>query len=1060
MGPLMDNSAHRFLQANINHCASAQDLLVQSVAQWGIDIAVVAEPYFVPPRANWMGDVEGLVAIVSPGTANVPPPTVIARGRGYVAVQWREFVLIGVYFSPNRCLADFESFLGGVGAIIGQHSPRPALVVGDLNAKSMAWGSPVTDVRGETLEEWAALTGLSVLNQGSVNTCVRWQGGSIVDVAFASPAVARLIRGWTVLEEVETLSDHLYIRFDVSTSPDAPDAGRPRRYAPMSPRWVLGGLDKSVLKEAAIVQAWLAPAEPIEVETEAEWFRDAMTQICDACMPRAKSRPPKRQVYWWSQDISALRTECIAARRQYTRYRRRRRRDADEEGQLLDFYKECRKALRLSISRAKERARAALLDTLDQDPWGRPYKTVREKLRPWAPPLTETLDPQLLECVVTTLFPSRAEHLPPVMAPSVTGEREGDHTASVPGVSEGELDAAVRKLRAKNKAPGPDGIPGRVWALSIEALGDRLRRLFDACLASGRYPKSWKTGRLVLLRKDGRPADSPSAYRPLVMLDEVDKLFERVVAGRLIECLGEVGPDLSDSQFGFREGRSTIDAILRVKALSEEVVAAGGVMLAVSLDIANAFNTLPWACIREALRYHEVPPYLRRIVGAYLSERYIEYPGRGGRVVRKEMSCGVPQGSVLGPLLWNIGYDWVLRGALPPRADLTCYADDTLVTARGETYEEAARLATESVALVVDRMERLGLSVAVDKTEAIFFHGPRTAPPWGSHIVIGGTRVEVRAHMRYLGLVLDSRWDFYEHFIRLAPRLTAAAAALKRLLPNIGGPEENCRRLYLGVVRSMALYGAPVWAETLTAQIIALLRRSQRVMAVGVIRGYRTISYEAACALAGSPPWDLEAGAQASLYTWRAELRHRGEGAPPRAIEVRKSHARQSLLEEWKERLAHPRAGHRTVEAVRPVLNEWVDRRHGNLTFRATQILSGHGCFGRYLCHVARREPTTRCHHCDCAEDTAQHTLEECPAWASQRRVLGAAVGGDLSLPGLVRSMVGSERSWRAVLAFCEEVMSQKEAAEREREESTHIPIRRRRTGRRRRAYAALLQPP
>ena len=1060
MGLLMDNTAHRFLQANINHCASAQDLLVQSVAQWGIDMAVVAEPYFVPPRVNWMGDVEGSVAIVSPGTANVPPPATIARGRGYVAVQWREFILIGVYFSPNKCLADFESFLGEVGALIGQHSPRPVLVVGDLNAKSTAWGSPATDVRGETLEEWAALTGLSVLNQGSVNTCVRQQGGSIVDVAFASPAVSRLVREWVVLEEVETLSDHLYIRFDVSTSLVIPDVSRPRRYTPKSPRWVLSRLDKSVLEEAAIVQAWLPPAEPVEVEAEAEWFRDAMSQICDASMPRAKPRPPKRQVYWWSQEIAALRIECIAARRQYTRYRRRRRRDAEEEGQLHNAYMACRKTLRLSISQAKERARAALLDTLNEDPWGRPYKTVRGKLRPWAPPLTETLDPQLLECVVTTLFPNRAEHSPPSMAPSVTGERVEDHAASVPRVSESELDVAVQRLRAKNKAPGPDGIPGRVWALSMVALGDRLRSLFDACLVSGRFPKSWKTGRLVLLKKDGRPADSPSAYRPLVMLDEVDKLFERIISGRLIEHLVEVGPDLSDRQFGFRGGRSTIDAILSVKALSDEVIAAGGVMLAVSLDIANAFNTLPWSCIREALKYHEVPPYLCQIVGAYLSERYIEYPGREGRLIRKEMSCGVPQGSVLGPLLWNIGYDWVLRGALPPGADVTCYADDTLVTARGETYEEATRLATESVALVVERMERLGLRVALSKSEALCFHGPRRAPPRESQIVIGGTQVEVRAHMNYLGLVLDSRWNFREHFNRLAPRLITAATAMKRLLPNIGGPEENCRRLYSGVVRSMALYGAPVWAEALTAKNIALLRRPQRVMAVGVIRGYRTISCEAACVLAGSPPWDLEAGAQASIYKWRAELRHRGEVAPPREIEARKFHARQSLLEEWKERLAQPSAGHRTVEAVRPVLNEWVDRRHGFLTFRATQILSGHGCFGRYLCHVARRESTTRCHHCDCAEDTAQHTLEDCPAWASQRCVLSAAVGGDLSLPGLVKSMVGSERSWRAVLAFCEEVLSRKETAERAREDTTDLPIRSRRTGRRRRAYAALLQPP
>ncbi|KAA5662626.1 hypothetical protein F3G62_31675, partial [Pseudomonas aeruginosa] len=102
----------------------------------------------------------------------------------------------------------------------------------------------------------------------------------------------------------------------------------------------------------------------------------------------------------------------------------------------------------------------------------------------------------------------------------------------------------------------------------------------------------WKTGRLVLLRKDGRPADSPAGYRPIVLLDEAGKMLERIVAARIVRHLTETGPDLSAEQYGFREGRSTIDAILRVRALSDEAVSRGGVAMALSLDVRNAFNTL------------------------------------------------------------------------------------------------------------------------------------------------------------------------------------------------------------------------------------------------------------------------------------------------------------------------------------------------------------------------------------------------------------------------------------------------------------------------------------
>ncbi|CAH2211723.1 jg27690 [Pararge aegeria aegeria] len=66
--------------------------------------------------------------------------------------------------------------------------------------------------------------------------------------------------------------------------------------------------------------------------------------------------------------------------------------------------------------------------------------------------------------------------------------------------------------------------------------------------------------------------------------------------------------------------------------------------------------------------------------------------------------------------------------------------------------------------------------------------------------------------MKYLGLVLDSLWKFEEHFWSLGPKLIGAAGALSQLLPNLGGTNVGCCRLYTGVVRSMALYGAAIWA--------------------------------------------------------------------------------------------------------------------------------------------------------------------------------------------------------------------------------------------------------
>jgi len=125
-----------------------------------------------------------------------------------VVALWGEIVVVGVYSSPNRSLAEFEEFLDRVTVAIWPLLPGPVLVMGDFNAKSAEWGSPRSDARGETLVEWANALGFVVLNRGSEHTCVRQHGGSIVDVSFATPAVSRMVRGWRVKVGVKTLSDH------------------------------------------------------------------------------------------------------------------------------------------------------------------------------------------------------------------------------------------------------------------------------------------------------------------------------------------------------------------------------------------------------------------------------------------------------------------------------------------------------------------------------------------------------------------------------------------------------------------------------------------------------------------------------------------------------------------------------------------------------------------------------------------------------------------------------------------------------------------------------------
>ncbi|XP_053691540.1 uncharacterized protein LOC128740055 [Sabethes cyaneus] len=113
------------------------------------------------------------------------------------------------------------------------------------------------------------------------------------------------------------------------------------------------------------------------------------------------------------------------------------------------------------------------------------------------------------------------------------------------------------------KAPGPDGIPNAVLKEAIHAFPDMFRTVMQNCLSEGHFPDKWKIQKLVLSPKPGKPPGDPALYRPICLLDKLEKLLDRIILNRLsIYTEGEYG--LTQRQFGFRKGRSTLDAIRTV----------------------------------------------------------------------------------------------------------------------------------------------------------------------------------------------------------------------------------------------------------------------------------------------------------------------------------------------------------------------------------------------------------------------------------------------------------------------------------------------------------------
>ncbi|XP_029666672.1 uncharacterized protein LOC115237639 [Formica exsecta] len=192
-----------------------------------------------------------------------------------------------------------------------------------------------------------------------------------------------------------------------------------------------------------------------------------------------------------------------------------------------------------------------------------------------------------------------------------------------------------------------------------------------------------------------------------------------------------------------------------------------------------------------------------------------------------------------------------------------------------------------------------------------------------------------------------------------------------------------------------------------------LLRRIFRRIAIRVIRGYRTVSHAAASVLAELPPIELYAQMYAEVYRRTKELDGLGVVLIPRVRAAVRLQARRRMLERWIEDLSNPRnnSGRRVVKAIRPRLIKWVERADGEMSYRVAQVFTSHGCFGSYLCRIGR-EMDARYHHCGRGEDTAQHTLEDYPAWANERRALVQQLrSDDLSLSSVITTMLEGEES-------------------------------------------------
>lgn len=312
------------------------------------------------------------------------------------------------------------------------------------------------------------------------------------------------------------------------------------------------------------------------------------------------------------------------------------------------------------------------------------------------------------------------------------------------------------------------------------------------------------------------------------------------------------------------------------------------------------------------------------------------------------------------------------------------------------------------------------LQVAPEKSEALYLVGRKRYK--GVELRFGSDPIQIKQKAKYLGVVIDRGLTGKAHVEYVMEKASKAASSLIRLMPRMKGAPEETRRLLATVAESIALYAAPIWADM--ALSIAKNRKrllsTQRTLAIRVARAYRTVSLNASLVLARMMPWDLLAEERAERYL---------DG------DLNLEAARTATIAKWQTKWARltPSCPGGWTRSLIEDIPTWLDRKHGELTYHVTQVLSGHGQFQTYMMKIGKTAFDI-CVLCDSGEvDGVDHTILKCNALEPTRTKEEHANLRNLTIKEMVVKMLTTEQEWQSVSKFFGEMMLKKEELENAR---------------------------
>ena len=332
------------------------------------------------------------------------------------------------------------------------------------------------------------------------------------------------------------------------------------------------------------------------------------------------------------------------------------------------------------------------------------------------------------------------------------------------------------------KSSGIDILSSRLCKDAFMVLGQHLVYLFNRSLASGIFPKKWKVAKIIPLFKGGDRVNVNN-YRPVSLLPLPGKLLEKIVHNRIVR-FWEGNNFLSDNQGGFRKGHSTVSKIADLTDDLFKQINIGNTTIAAFVDLRKAFDTVNTNILLKKLKFAGIRGAVFKWCANYLSDRQQCTLANGNKSTLQPISCGVPQGSVLGPLFFLVYVNDVQNAV--GECGIKLYADDTVLYQSGVNGEDAGgKLQT-----CVDRFkywcDKNVLTINAAKTKIMSFTSrSKVKKCKNTDVRVDGEKLKLVPSFKYLGLTLDSTLNFSQHIaqvIRLVCHKMILLARLKKYL--------------------------------------------------------------------------------------------------------------------------------------------------------------------------------------------------------------------------------------------------------------------------------------